>query len=160
MSSLFQRIVLAIAILEIPLQIDRYFLYHEEDAQFGALGGLNVSLLTIGLVLLYGMWLVEAALCPKTERERKRTIWGLPLLAYIAIAALSAVAAQKWMLTFFEVAMLVQAYLLFFYIANRMQTRGDSVFIVCLLAVSLLLQGFIVTGTCLIGGPRSFPWGL
>ncbi len=158
MSTIVQRIVLAIAILEIPLQIDTYLLYHESDAELGAIGGVNVSLMTIALVLLYAMWLVEAALRPQPRSQR--VLWGIPLLTYIAIVGLSAVAAENRMLTFFEVTLLTQAYLLFFYLANRIRTRSDLTFVVSLLAVSVAIQSFIIVGTSWMIGPRELSLGL
>ncbi|MBX3439314.1 MAG: O-antigen ligase family protein [Planctomycetaceae bacterium] len=157
MSTLLQRLLIAIAILEIPLQIDTYLFYHEWDAEFGALGGINVSMTTLALIALYGLWLVETAL---TSRQLPRRItWGVPLLLYIGVVSLSAVVAEKWILTFFEVTLLVQAYLLFFYVANRVTTKGDVTFLIGLFAVSLAVQGFIIGGTFRLGGPREIGLG-
>ncbi|MGD9856828.1 MAG: O-antigen ligase family protein [Planctomycetaceae bacterium] len=155
--SVFQRLVLAIAILEIPLQIDTYLLYHENDAEFGAIGGINLSLTTVALALLYAMWLVEAAL--QLQPRNRRVIWGVPQLIYIGIAGLSAVAAENWMLTLFEVTLLAQAYLLFFYLANRMESRSDVTFVVSVLGAAVAMQGMIIVGTSGMAGPREISLG-
>ena len=133
MSTILQRLLLAIGILEIPLQVDSYLFYQLEDAQFGSVGGLNISLLTFTLAALYVLWMIEVALRPKPSCQS--IVWGVPLLFYLSVVALSAIGAEKPPLTLYELMLMVQAYLLFFYVANRMQSRSDVVFVVSMLTV-------------------------
>src|ERR1700686_3834604 len=53
-----QKILLAIVILDIPIQFGTHFFYHESNAVMGALGGWNLSATTIALTGLYLSWLV------------------------------------------------------------------------------------------------------
>src|SRR5437899_3210484 len=49
----FRRILLAIALLEIPFRYGINLGWREEDALLGALGGLEISLTTIAILGLY-----------------------------------------------------------------------------------------------------------
>jgi hypothetical protein len=52
-----RRILLAIVLLDIPFQWDKYLGYREELDQMAALGGWGVSLTTVALVGLYAIWM-------------------------------------------------------------------------------------------------------
>src|SRR5215469_977072 len=65
-SAAAQRVLLAIVILDIPLQFGIHLFYREEDAALGALGGLNISATTFALAGLYLSWLIRAF----TKRNR------------------------------------------------------------------------------------------
>ena len=54
---LFRKILLAVVVLEIPIQVDKYFGHNETEALYGAISGYNISLTTICLPLLFAMWL-------------------------------------------------------------------------------------------------------
>lgn len=147
--SRLEQAVLFVGIVEISLQIDKYFFLHERDAMLGAVGGLNVSITTISLAILYGLWLADASL------RRCRTIlpmaFGLPMLVYLAINFSSAIFATSPMLSLFDFALLVQAYLLFFYVANRVQTSLDVLFVLLTFAVMLCLQASLMFYASAVG---------
>src|SRR5215469_7982263 len=65
-SAAAQRILLAVVILDIPLQFGIHLFYREEDAALGALGGLSISATTLALAGLYLSWLIRAF----TKRNR------------------------------------------------------------------------------------------
>ncbi len=52
--SWLERSALAIGIWEIPLQLDKYLFFRVDDSEMGAVAGLNISLTTGVLLLLYG----------------------------------------------------------------------------------------------------------
>src|SRR5436305_57342 len=54
-----RRLLLALIVLDIPLQMDVHLFYRFEPAKLGALGGLNISLTTVALVGLYVLWLAQ-----------------------------------------------------------------------------------------------------
>ncbi len=144
-----QRILLAIAILEIPLQLDTYLFDRKQDAEFGAIAGLNVSILTCCLCGLYGLWLIEAA--ASSDLTRRKWVVGGPFLLYLLAVGLSVVAARAWQLSFFDFALLLQAYLLFLYLANNLREHRDLVFVMSVLAGCLLLQSLIIIGCEAVG---------
>src|SRR5687768_17150804 len=88
-----RRILLAIALIDIPLQIDQNFAYRDDAAELGGAGGFNVSLTTIALAGLYAAWLVDRLV----SRYRSAPVpFGrllLPLAPYVSVAMLSVVVA-------------------------------------------------------------------
>lgn len=147
--SWWERGVLAIGIWEIPLQLDKYLFFREEDSELGAVAGLNVSLTTAALVLLYGQWIVQGVLL--RQPLRVRVIWGYPMLAYLAMVALSLLSAQVVSLAFFDLVIGLQAYALFFYMANRLRERSDVLFCAGVFVAMLLTQSVLVFGLAALG---------
>lgn len=137
-----ERGALLVGIVEIPLQVDKYLGYREEDAALGAVAGLNISSTTLALVILYGIWLLDFG----THRPRlsMRPLFGIPMLVYLASVLLSMLSASVKFLTLCDFFLLSQAYLLFFFLANRLQTRGDIVFIVMALGATILTQAGLI----------------
>src|SRR5580692_8290979 len=54
-----QKVLLAVVILDIPIQFGTHLFSHESNAMMGALGGWNLSATTIALTALYLSWLVR-----------------------------------------------------------------------------------------------------
>ncbi len=149
--SRLERAALCVGLVEIPLQIDKYFLFHERDADLGAVGGINVSITTCCLVVLYWLWFAGAAI--RRQPCSRSTVFGVPMLAYLVSVAVSIVAAPLPLLSVFDLVLLLQAYALFFYMANRIQTREDLIFSLLVFAGSLLIQSFLIFGLVLTGTP-------
>ena len=146
----FQRLLVGVAVLDTSIQVDTYLFYQEKWAEFGAIGGINVSLATICLVVLYAMWLVEAG-AAATYLRRSSLYINLPLTLYVGIVTLSWIVARDKLLALNSIVLLGQSYLLFTYIANRIRTRDDVVYIVTLFAVALAIQGLAMIGLRVIG---------
>jgi hypothetical protein len=146
----FERLVVSVMVLDISIQIDTYLFYRDSQADFGAIGGINVSLATICLVILYGMWFAELAVGSGTS-VRERPYINVPLTVYLGIAALSCVAAQDKQLSLNSIALFIQAYLICTYVANRAVTKVDITFIVRMLLVALAVQGAIMLGLRFVG---------
>ena len=68
----FEKVLLGVGILEIPLQIDKYFMFHERDANLGAVGGINVSVTTLCLIALYLLWTCLLYTSP-SPRDRQKS---------------------------------------------------------------------------------------
>ncbi|MCA9238563.1 MAG: O-antigen ligase family protein [Planctomycetales bacterium] len=151
--SVLEKLLLLIAVVEIPLQLDTHLFYQEADAQYGAVAGVNVSLTTFCLLGLYTCWLSQSAVEPSMRRTR----WASngPLVAYLMIVALSIIVAQDKALTLFRVALLVQSFALFFYVSNRVRAQGDALFLGYAVAASLLLQSLLILATRYVLGARS-----
>src|SRR6056297_1916409 len=103
-----ERIFLAIGIFEIPLQIDTYLMFREQDAMLGAVGGINISMTTICFAYLYLIWFTSAAV--SRRRRLTKPLFGLPMIVYITLVALSALAATVPILALFDLILLLQAY--------------------------------------------------
>lgn len=137
-----ERGALALGIVEIPLQIDKYIGFREEDAALGAVAGLNVSSTTLAIVILYGIWLLDFG--AHRPRLSMRPLLGIPMLFYLATVLLSMLSSSVRFLTLCDFFLLSQAYLLFFFIANRLQSRMDILFLVLVLGTTILVQSGII----------------
>ena len=160
-----ERWLLAAALFEIPIGIDKFFFYSVADADYGAVAGFNLSFATICFVGLYALWAI-AIMNRELAPNVNKLVVGIPLLVYIPTMALSMLAAEKPTLALCDLFLLVQAYAMFFYIANRISKAKDLVFCVNCLAAALLTQGIFMIlqraiGASLYGqrrfvGPISF----
>lgn len=140
-----ERILLGIVILEIPIQVDAYLFFREQWAEYGAIGGVNVSITTICLGLLYACWLIKYAVASGYP-WRERLFIGYSATAYACCVGLSLWAAHDRVLALNSLALIVQAYLIYTYVANRVSTRHDAVFVVAMLLLALAAQGAIMIG--------------
>jgi O-antigen ligase len=138
-----ERLLLAAIVLDISFPIDKHFDYQTDSAALGALGGLSVSVTTLAIVMLYGLWIAEALAARRANEERRRIAVSVPLALYLAFVAIAATGARDTALASFELMLLVQTFLVFVYVANRVRTRSDVRFIVVLLVAGLALQAFM-----------------
>lgn len=139
--TLVERLLLGVAILEIPMGVDKYFLYQEDHGNLGAVAGFSVSLFSLCLASLYGLWgwgVLRRDIWPQA------TIWGVPQIVYLGAVALSILSAQVAHLAYCDLFLLTQAYALFFFLANRLRFVDDLVFVVRCLAAGIALQGGIM----------------
>lgn len=140
-----QRLCLAVILLDIPFQFDAYLLYQEQADKLGAIPGLNVSIATVALIILYGLWLAE--LLTKRDKIPRLLIQGsLPAVFYLVMVTLSFLVAYEPSLAVFEIFLLVQAFLIFFYVAGRLRTRQDLLFVTTVLLIGFILESLIMIG--------------
>lgn len=137
-----------VAILQIPIGMDKNFFHLEEHANFGAVAGFSISLTSISLSFLYIFW--AAGLAAGTIAKAS-IIWGRPMLLYLAAVALSFFSAEVRMLALADLWVLMHAYAIFFYLVNRCITQRDLVYIVVCLATAMLIQGSIMIAQRAIG---------
>lgn len=135
--------LLAVIILDIPFQLDTYLFYRTEAAALGAIGGLGISVTTLSLAVLYVFWFGELMTRPEPG-SRPLLRESLPLALYVGFAVLSLVVARDVTLSFFEIFLVLQMFLLFVYIAGSVKTREDIVFIVTVLLLSLVVESLVI----------------
>jgi O-antigen ligase len=153
-----QKVLLAVTLLDIPFQFGTHLFYREQDAASGALGGLSISATTIALVGLYLSWFLR--LMAARNRQASPSInFNLPLALYLAFSALSVLAAQDVSLAFYEVFLLLQLYLVYFYVANNVRTRRDLLFVMSVLLAGCLMEGLVMIALSFTGMPSTI-WGL
>lgn len=138
-----ERWILAIVMLELPIQIDAYLFFNEDIAQYAAIGGLNISVATFCLLGLYAIRLPELLLPSPDDRGRG---WSAswPLLLYLAAAAASVLVAYDRTVAVFYLSLLIQNFLLFLYIVCFVRGRSDIVFTVGMLLLGLAVEGAIM----------------
>jgi putative inorganic carbon (hco3(-)) transporter len=137
------RLLLAVAIFDIPLQVGTHFYYREKEAALGAIGGWSVSATTIALTGLYVSWLIRSLLGKKLRRQPACQI-NIALLAYVAMNIVSVLVAQDVSLALFETILLLESSLLFFYVANVVRNQRDVLFVVSCLLIGCLLESGIM----------------
>jgi len=135
--------LLAIVVLDIPFQFGTHFFYREYDADRGALGGLSISIATIALAGLYAAWLF-GALADRSTRVRPTLQINVALLLYLAVSTFSVVVAEDSSLALFQIFLLLETCLLYFYIANNLRTQQDILFVVSMLLVGCLLESAVI----------------
>lgn len=147
--SWIERAALGVAVFEVPLQLDKYIGFQEEHANLGAVAGLNVSLTLLAMIFLYCVWFASGAI--KRSRQLCGLTIGIPMIVYISLVALSVVTAGVRFLAICDLFLVLQAYMLFFYVANRIQDRQDIVFVVGCLAATLVFQSLLIFGLAVLG---------
>ena len=152
-----QKALFAIVILDIPLQLGTHLYYREADALSGALAGLSISATTFALFGLYVSWFLRT-LESRSHEFRSPSTLNLPLLFYLGFAALSLVVARDLRLSYFELFMLFQMYLVFFYVANFVRSREDVLFVVFFLLVGCLTESLLMIALR-FGSVPSGLWG-
>jgi putative inorganic carbon (hco3(-)) transporter len=157
-SDLVPKILLAVVILDIPFEFGTHLYYRERDAALGALGGLSISVTTLALAGLYLSWFIRSY-ARKTSDASPSFYINLPLLLYLAITAVSVAVAQDASLSLFEVALLLEACLVYFYVANNVRTRQDVLFVVSLLLIGCLLESLAMIVLRFAGMPSTI-WGI
>jgi O-antigen ligase len=146
-----RRMLLAAIAFDVPLQMDRFFDYHQGPGDLGALGGFSLSLTTFAVLCLWTLRLVEGPRLPPGPRpEVRRT--ALPLCLLVLASALSVTVAGDRALALFQVAMLAQSLLVFLYVAIEVRERRDLLLITTFLALGAVLEGVLAV-TTLVGLP-------
>jgi O-antigen ligase len=144
-----RRLLLAIIMIEIPFQVDANLYYSDDVAAQGAIAGINISLTTICLALLYAMSLSSMVVrSPFGSSSMLRP--SRPLVFYFAVLLLSVLVAANATLAFYEIFLLFQSFLLFLYIIHWVRTQEDVLFIVSMLLVGLLLQSVVMVAVGLV----------
>ena len=146
-----KKLLLAVILLDIPLQLDINLAYRAQADSIGAIEGLNVSVTTMALVILCVLWLAESLAKAPEARSRSLLRTSLPLACYLGFNVLSIVAAKDVQLSVFKIFLLAQMFLLHIYIASTVQTRQDILFIVTMLLIGLVLESLIMIGLRAIG---------
>ncbi|MCA9103616.1 MAG: O-antigen ligase family protein [Planctomycetales bacterium] len=145
-----RRLLLAIILLELPLQIDANLFRDELDASHGAISGINVSLTTICLIALYAMSLPGMVVrAPRGATPSLRA--AIPLFVYLCVLVASVVVATDTKLAFFEIVLLFQTFLLFVYLVFWTRTKEDVLFVVGVLLLGVVIQGTLMMGVKAVG---------
>jgi putative inorganic carbon (hco3(-)) transporter len=154
MSETTQKVLLAVVILDIPIQFGTHLFYHETNALMGALGGLNLSATTIALTGLYLSWLVRI-LTKRDSKARAALHMNLSLLLYLSAIVISMAVAHDLSLAFFEVFLVTQSCLVYFYVANSIRTRRGVMFVAYMLLIGCLLESIVMIAMRLLVTPAT-----
>jgi O-antigen ligase len=139
-----KRWLLGFIIADIAIQFDSYLYWDFELGDLGTIAGLPISLSTMFIVVLYGMWFFEAAATRRPRRERPLLRTGAPLIPYLAAVALSMITAARPLLSYFELVMLIQVFLITIYVGGALRTREDVRFVLVILMLTLAMESVVV----------------
>jgi len=139
-----RRLLLATVIFDIVLQVDIYFGWNETYGHLGTIAGLNFSVTTIALAGLYGLWLLELLVEQRPTAQRPRFLIGYPILLYILTMVISVVAAINPTFAYYQIALHIQMFLLFAYIAGTVRKREDFLLILVSFAILVSEEGLYI----------------
>jgi hypothetical protein len=151
-----RRLLLAAALLDIPLQLGVHLGYRADIAELGGLGGWDVSVTTLALGGLYALWLLQLLArvgSPPAPAVRE----CIPAAAYLCCVGLSLLVAQDTTLASFELVLLLQMFLLYVYIASTVRSREDVAFVVTVLFLGVALEAVLMVIPRLTGHAISIP---
>lgn len=147
---------MAAIVFDIPFHCDTHLRFDESMVELGALGGLQISLTTLCLGLLYAFWFIESAL-RRGPVSAARPQANPGLMLYLGAAVMSMLFAVRKDLALFEVTLLIQSFLLYYYIIKNVRTRDDILFLATTLVASLLLHSLVMVAVLGLG--RGFQVG-
>lgn len=117
-----ERVFIAAILVNLPVQLDVYVGWQQEEGSLGALGGIPISLTTLGLAGLVGWrFLVGLPLTPWRDwhGQWNRRAW-LCLKIFVAVSALSVLVAPDMRLALYKLVFFVQLALLFVYLTSTL----------------------------------------
>jgi O-antigen ligase len=145
-----KKILISIIVLDIPLQIDVALNSYSIFNTGGVINGYIISITTISLALLYSLWIFEYLV--KRDQIQQHFKWPNKFLTlYLAITCLSMVLGYLQVLASYEIFLLVQMFLLYFYLINKIHSIESLHFIVIMLLVGLLMESLIIILMQIIG---------
>jgi O-antigen ligase len=150
-----RKILLTLILLDIPLQLDISLKSSWYLDYMGAINGYIISITTICLAALYALWML-GYLVNKNRISQPIRRPNLFLTLYLAVTCLSMVTGESQLLASFEIFLLLQIYLLYFYMLNNIDSRDSLVFIVAMLLVGLTAESLIIMLQQVVGQDFSF----
>jgi O-antigen ligase len=141
-----RRWLLIICLFDIALQQDIYFGFDLPLSLLGSISGFSIGLTTAAVGVLYGMWFAELLFLKRTPYRRPRLSVAGPLLIYLAAAVISVVAANKRLVSFYELFMLGQTFLLMIYMAGAIRRRSDLMWLIGASILFIGLEALVAFG--------------
>jgi O-Antigen ligase len=137
---------LAVIVLNISWQIQKHFFVRQDAADLGSVGGLQISLTNIALAGLYAAWLIECVTHPRSRGWEKRRLSTVTFSAtlFLLFGAVSLFVAGDAMLGAFGVFGVVECFLLYVYIVNKVSSREDVLFVTRVLLIGLIIQSVLM----------------
>jgi O-antigen ligase len=150
-----RRMLLAAVAFDIPLEWGKYLSYNTTLANVGEITGVQITISTLSVAGLYVLWAFDRrARGGAAYRPRLMPAW--PLIAYVAINALSLLAATNRTLGSYELVLLAQTLLLYIYVVSTARTRTDVEFIALALLAGMALESLLIMLTYATGWSPSF----
>ena len=144
---LVRRWLLAVMILDIPLECGTHLGFRPDAAVLGAIEGFDLSLTSLALAGLWVGWLFSAR--ARNEKLQFSVHW--PIVAYTLVAAASWFVATDGTLSLFQIFLLAQMLLFYVYVSSNVHFRREVAGIVWLLLIGAALESVLVIAMALTG---------
>lgn len=148
-----RRPLLALLAFSLPLHLDIYLgkfsmvFAHGPSASVGRIAGNDLV-----LAALLFLWLGEMALGRQKRVELYPKV-SAPALLFIALGALSIAFAQEPRLSVYQVLELIKGFVLFLYVANRVQDESDLKWLLAGLMAAVAFQSCLGLGQAALQRP-------
>ncbi len=138
-----ERVLLAIALIDISLHIDRSF--HFQDEFLLTRWGYLISILSIALAGLYALWFLKSCLykvhqSPSTHFSK----FHIVVIFYVVSILLSLINSNYIYISSFEVFYQIQCILLYFYLVYYIDDEEKFNFVIKILLLGLFIQVVVV----------------
>ncbi len=148
------RFLIALIVLDVSLSLDIQLFDQLSQASVVT---IYVSLTTLSLVIAYSLWTARL-LVGRAKIDMCKSI-SLPALFFIATGILSVHNAKEPILSVLELVLITELFLMYFYLANHLQSLDDFRFISRILLIGLLIVGISVLVVYFFGGFRFMGFG-
>jgi hypothetical protein len=132
-----RKLVLILFAMDIPAGFD--IAIPDIPNHQGGPNGFIISLMTIGLVIGYMLWIIERK--PKVHFYPRTTV---PMLLYLLAILFSFFLSHRLQLSAFGAFLNIQVMLMYFYMINHVQTWEDLAVVVTTSVIFLLLEGILM----------------
>ncbi len=139
-----KKILIILILLDIPFQLDIALGSYWFLDYTGVINGYIISVTTICLAALYVLWILEFLVKKDTVSIQTIQRPNLYLTLYLAITCLSLVFGHSQKIASFEIFLLVQMFLMYFYLINKIRKRDDLLFIMVILLIGLISESLII----------------
>jgi O-antigen ligase len=144
--------LLAVMILDIPLECGTHLGFRPDAAVLGAIEGFDLSITSLALGGLWIGWIFSA----RANNEKLRVSVHWPIVAYTLIVAASWFVATDGTLSLFQVFLLVQMLFFYIYVSSNVHSRNEIAWILWLLLAGAVLESLLVLAMALTGNDLSF----
>jgi len=138
-----KKLLLAALIIDIPLGFD--IAPGTVESHQGGPAGLEISLMTFVIIIGYSLWFLEK----KSPESDSRPVHYFPLVTVPAIFflftnLLSFFQSQFMTFSIYEMVMVTQFFLFYFYFINHLDTEDDLKLIMLTLVIALIVEGVLM----------------
>jgi putative inorganic carbon (HCO3(-)) transporter len=148
-------LLLAIVLIDVPLQLDVNVLHVMEAEEFGGLGGFSLSVTTAMLGVLYARWALLLALAPHRSASQPGPAVSRALCAYVAVSVVSTALAADVSYALRELFLLLQLFLLYVYVLFWVRTDRDVQFLLLTVLAGLAVESLLVAYGSAVGETMS-----
>ena len=132
-----QKLILVVLIADIPLGID--IAIRDQEWHQGGPTGYLISLMTIGLVIGFGLWVLE-----KKPRVRFFSATTIPALLYLGTIIISLYQSYNIELSFFGFFLEILLFLFYIYLTNHINKWDDMRLVITATAILLTLESIYI----------------